>query len=303
MRHEEREGTEYDTDQSQQWPHPAGTPEADREDARMSMTVMRLLVLVSLSLTSLGGPGSLGLAFGAGVLSTLNPCGFALLPAYISYMIEQQVVASSNRQPSSWQHLLRGGLLGLPLAAGFLLVFLVAGVVLALGGRLLVHLFPWLAIAVGIGLMLLGGWTLFTGRTLEVPGLGAMATTRAKMQPDKDTTGAALQQTPFTALRASWFFGIGYGLSSLGCSLPVFLLVVGTAITTSGVGAAGLVLASYATGMAVVLLSVTLAATTAGNLLRAVVFPLLRWVQPVAALLLLAAGGYIVFYQVHAGLW
>lgn len=45
------------------------------------------------------------------------------------------------------------------------------------------------------------------------------------------------------------------------------------------------------------------AATTLGDVLRATIFPLLRWVQVVSALLLIAAGGYIVFYQIRAGLW
>jgi cytochrome c-type biogenesis protein len=104
-------------------------------------------------------------------------------------------------------------------------------------------------------------------------------------------------------LRAAWIFGLGYGLSSLGCALPIFLLVVGTAITAGGVGVALLVLASYAAGMAVVLLAVAMAATTVGDLLRLGVFPLLRWVQPVAALLEVAAGSYIIVYQVRGGLW
>lgn len=116
-------------------------------------------IFVWLHFSGVTGPGgvSLMLAFGAGVLSTLNPCGFALLPAFVSYTLKQQVNAASARQSSSWENLLRGGLLGLPLTAGFLLVFLVAGFVLALGGRLLVHLFPWLAILVGAGLVFLGG--------------------------------------------------------------------------------------------------------------------------------------------------
>ncbi len=202
---------------------------------------------------------SLSLAFGAGVLSTLNPCGFALLPAFISYTVKQQVSVASERGPENWRSLLRGGLLGLPLTAGFLLIFLVAGGVLALGGRLLVHLFPWLALG------------------------------QAEASPH--------------VMRAAWIFGLGYGLSSLGCTLPVFLLVVGTTITAGGVADAGLVLASYAAGMALVLFMVALAATTLGDVLRSTIFPLLRWVQPVAALLLMGAGGYIVFYQLHAGLW
>jgi cytochrome c-type biogenesis protein len=262
-------------------------------------------VLTWLALAGVSGPAGvqLSLAFGAGVLSTLNPCGFALLPAYVSYTVEQQVQAAADRQPSSWRHLLRGGLLGLPLAAGFLLVFLLAGGVLALGGRLLVHLFPWLALLVGAGLVLLGGWSLLTGRALEIPGLGAATTKLGISQSGRQAASETHAAPPSRAWRAAWVFGLGYGLSSLGCTLPVFLLVVGTASAASGVGGAGLVLASYAAGMALVLLAVALAATQVGDLLRATVFPLLRWVQPLAALLLIAAGGYIVFYQVRAGLW
>jgi len=245
----------------------------------------------------------LALAFGAGVLSTLNPCGFALLPAFVSYTVERQVSATSEKPPSGWQHLLRGGLLGLPLAAGFLLVFLVAGGVLALGGRLLVHLFPWLALLVGTGLVLFGGWTLFTGRAPEIPGLGAVAAKLGRSRTGGDAASEALVQAPPRALRAAWLFGVGYGLSSLGCTLPVFLLVVGTVITAGGVGSAALVLFSYAVGITLVLLAVALAATELSDLLRSAVFPLLRWVLPVASLFVIAAGLYIVVYQLRAGLW
>jgi cytochrome c-type biogenesis protein len=250
---------------------------------------------------------SLSVAFGAGVLSTLNPCGFALLPAYVSYTVKQHVSAAPGCRPSSWSQLLRGGLLGLALAAGFVLVFLVATGVLALGGRLLVQLFPWLALMVGAGLVFLGGWSLLTRRELtflwipKLPRRGAPAAKVSHVQPG----GRRAPEGPETAvtLRAAWIFGLGYGLSSLGCALPIFLLVVGTAITAGGVGVALLVLASYAAGMAVVLLTVAMAATTVGDLLRLGVVPLLRWVQPVAALLLIAAGSYIVVYQVRGGLW
>lgn len=267
----------------------------------MSLVMLNMLGFVSRA--DMVGPASasLALAFGAGVLSTLNPCGFALLPAYVSYTVKQRTDTATDGPTdgpqTSWHRILRGGLLGLPLAAGCLLIFLVAGGVLALGGRLLVHLFPWLAIIVGTGLVLLGGWTLLTGGALEMPWLGAVMT---KLSPSRNVGQEPAQQH---TLRAAWLFGVGYGLSSLGCTLPVFLLVVGTAITTSGVSGAALVLASYAAGMALVLLIVSVAAATVGDLLRSTIFPLLRWVQPVAALFLIAAGGYIVFYQVHAGLW
>ena len=270
----------------------------------MSLSLLVIGVLADHIRVGLSGPVGvpLTLAFGAGVLSTLNPCGFARLPAYVSYAVEQQVSAASEMPPSGWQHLLRGGLLGLPLAAGFLLVFLVAGGALALGGRLLVHLFPWLAILVGTGLVLLGGWTLFTGRAPEIAGLGAVAAKLGTSRPGGDAASETLVQAP-RALRAAWIFGVGYGLSSLGCTLPVFLLVVGTTITAGGVGSAALVLASYAAGMTLVLLAVALAATELSDLLRSAVFPRLGWVLPLSSLFLIAAGLYIVVYQLRAGLW
>src|SRR5262249_4624726 len=148
-------------------------------------------------------------------------------------------------QAASWGRMLHGGLLGLPLTAGFLLVFLVAGGMLALGGRALTHLFPWLAILVGIGLVALRGWTLLTGRTVELPGLGRLATTRSTLTrrlrgrrhratgpvgagaPVAAMESVAITET--TAQRpvqgevaAAWAFGLGFGLSSLGCTLPIF---------------------------------------------------------------------------------
>ena len=248
-----------------------------------------------------GPPGvRLALAFGAGVLTPFNPCGFALLPAYVSYTLGQN---AADDEQADWRPLLRGGLLGLPLAGGFLLVFLVAGGVLALGGHVLVHVFPWLALLVGIGLVLLGGWTLFGGRTQAMPGLGAVA---AKLGTTRSGTSETAERSPrafFSRAHAAWLFGLGYGLSSLGCSLPIFLLIIGTAITASGAGSALLVLVAYAAGMTLVLLPVAMTATTLDDLFRHFVFPRLGWIQPVAAALVIAAGVYIVFSELRAGLW
>jgi hypothetical protein len=55
--------------------------------------------------------------------------------------------------------------------------------------------------------------------------------------------------------------------------------------------------------MTLVLLAVTLAATELSDLLRSAIFPLLRWMLPLSSLLLIAAGLYIVVYQLRAGLW
>jgi len=55
--------------------------------------------------------------------------------------------------------------------------------------------------------------------------------------------------------------------------------------------------------MTLVLLPVAMTATTLDDLFRHFVFPRLRWVQPLAAALVIATGVYIVFSELRAGLW
>ncbi|RAQ94066.1 cytochrome c biogenesis CcdA family protein [Thermogemmatispora tikiterensis] len=240
---------------------------------------------------------ALSLAFGAGLLSPLNPCGFALLPALVASLVSRQAVQSSRRGASAMmQAVLQGGLLGLPLTAGYLVSFLLAGMGLALGGRLLLRLFPWLALLVGAVLMLLGSWSLLSGRALELPGLGRLAT-HLTLHSTSDRSGRR------GVLRVAWFFGLGYGLASLGCAFPIFLLMVGAALTRGSLAEAALVLASYAAGMALLLGGVTLTATVLGDVVRTLLRPLSRWLPPISALLLIGVGLWIIWYWLRAGLW
>jgi cytochrome c biogenesis protein CcdA len=278
------------------------------------MMAQSAAILATISLGA--SPFPLLLALSAGILTTLNPCGFVLLPAYVAYVLhgpgERHAVTASS---TGW-HVLRSGLLGVPLTAGFLLIFLVAGGVLTLGGHLVVGLFPWLALLVGAGLIGLGGLSLFTRRMVELSHLGRLTTWLAHRRrhgiptsqlcqregADYIATEAAPAILFPSQLVAAWGFGLGYGMSSLGCALPVFLLVVANASTTTDLRAVLAILAAYSLGIALVMLAVALAAAAFYDLLRTAIFPLLRWVQPLSAILIIAAGVYIVVYQIRAGL-
>ena len=86
----------------------------------------------------------LGYAFLAGVLALLNPCGFAMLPAYIGYQLGQ-----GQEAPSPILALGRGTLLGLVATLGFVLIFGVIGGVIALGGRFVIKVMPYAGLGVG----------------------------------------------------------------------------------------------------------------------------------------------------------
>jgi cytochrome c-type biogenesis protein len=55
-------------------------------------------------------------------------------------------------------------------------------------------------------------------------------------------------------------YGVGYGLASLGCTLPVFLVVIGASLATNGPLAALGVFGAYALGMALVLMALSIGA-------------------------------------------
>src|SRR5262249_48883908 len=86
---------------------------------------------------------------------------------------------------------------------------------------------------------------------------------------------------------AMFLFGVGYGAASLGCTLPIFLALVGASL-----GAAKLaIFAAYAAGMMLVLtaLAVTVAFTREG--LTRFLRRLLPHISRLAGLLLVASGG------------
>lgn len=129
---------------------------------------------------------------------------------------------------------------------------------------------------IGGGLVLLGLW-LFAGRHLvvRVPQIEAPRESRS--------------------IRAMALYGVAYAVASLGCTLPVFLVVVGTSLT-AGAGRA-LVFVAYALGMGAVLMTVALGAVLFQGAISRYLRTVIPYVQQVGALLLVVAGIYMVATQ------
>jgi cytochrome c-type biogenesis protein len=73
---------------------------------------------------------SFAIAFIGGGLATLNPCGFPMLPAFLSFYAG----ADETRLPPAQSRVAQGLLAGLLVTAGFLGVFAVIGLLLSLPG-------------------------------------------------------------------------------------------------------------------------------------------------------------------------
>jgi cytochrome c biogenesis protein CcdA len=94
---------------------------------------------------------------------------------------------------------------------------------------------------------------------------------------------------------------MAYGVCSLSCTLPIFLVVVGSALVTRGFAASFGQFVSYSLGMGSVLLAVTLGAAFFKDAVAQSMKRLLPYVHTVSALFLVGAGLYVAFYWTRYG--
>lgn len=226
----------------------------------------------------------LGYAFGAGMVSTVNPCGFAMLPAYLGLYLGKD--DEGFVQSSVVRRLAQALVVGAAVSAGFVALFGVAGLVIAAGGRFVVRAFPWIGLGIGVLLAALGLW-LITGRPVYI---GLTERLAARMR----TPGQR-------GIRGFFAFGLGYGTASLSCTLPIFLTVVGSALAVQGFLSAAVQFVSYALGMGLVILLLTVGLALFKGAAVGLVRKTLPYFQTLSAGLLLLAGVYIVYYWLTVG--
>lgn len=222
----------------------------------------------------------LALAFGAGLVATLNPCGFAMLPAYLSYFMGSGLSAAESDQPRS-ESLRRALVVGGVMSVAFIAVFGVAGLAITLGFRAVIDWIPWLALVVGVGIGALG-IAMLLGYELTV---GLPKSKRASTD---------------SGLRSVFAFGVSYGVASLSCTLPVFLSVVATQLTTSSFAGGVATFVAYGIGMSMMLLTVTIVMALGRQTIVARLRRSIRYVNRIAGGILVLAGAYIVWFWTTA---
>ncbi len=215
--------------------------------------------------------GAFALAFGAGLLAAVNPCGFALLPAYVSLLVLGQ--ESGDRSP-----LRRALVLTVAMALGFSAVFAVFGLAISPVAASTQQYLPWFTVVFGVVLVVVGGW-LLSGRSISLPRWG-----RSTGRP---VTGS---------FRSMAGFGAAYAVASLSCTIAPFLAVVIAAFRTESVWAGVGLFLTYAAGMACVvgLLAVAVALAEQGVVTR--MRAVARWTPMVGGTVLALAGGYVAYY-------
>ena len=193
-----------------------------------------------------------------------------MLPAFLSFYLG----ADERRLPRAASRVLQGLLVGALVTVGFLGFFALVGLPVSYGVGAVARAVPWAGLATG-GALVIGGLLTLLGRHLRLA-------VPLRVQPRRERR-----------LGAMLLFGIGYGAASVGCTLPLFLTLVGASL--SGGGKITTFLA-YGAGMAVVLMALSVLVALAREGAARAVRPLLPYMNRIAGLLLLASGGYLAYY-------
>jgi cytochrome c-type biogenesis protein len=218
------------------------------------------------------GDARIAVAFTAGMLATVNPCALPMLPAYLGWFI----TGDDDRQPAG-AAVARAVVVALSVAAGFVVVFGVLGLLATAAQAQVEEITPWITPVVGLALAALGV-ALVAGRTLKVP------------LPRLDRSGNGSR-----GVAAMVVYGASYAVVSVSCALPVFIIQVSTTFGQSW-GAGLTNLGGFAVGFALVLVALSVSVALARGSLATVARKASAHVSRVSGVLLVLTGLYLVWY-------
>lgn len=216
--------------------------------------------------------GVLAFAFAAGIFAAVNPCGFAMLPAYLSYFLGIEGGDADSRATVR-----RALLVALAVSLGFTAVFATLGILIqGFSIELRDHL-PWVSIGIGVVLFALGvAMLLGFEPVLSLPKLERGGRDRG--------------------LVSMFLFGVSYAIASVGCTIGLFLSAVVVTFTRDSTFDGVLAFLAYAGGMALVLVTLTVSLALAKRSIVGRMRSLLPWIQRIAGGLLVIAGAYTAYF-------
>jgi cytochrome c biogenesis protein CcdA len=215
--------------------------------------------------------GHFSYAFSLGLVAAVNPCGFPMLPAYLSYFLGLE----GEDDPDTG--VLRALAVGLTVTAGFVAVFAVIGYAIENVTTEVRDVLPYATIVIGAGLVALAVAMLRGYQpTLRLP----------KVQ----------KGTGSRELGSMFLFGVSYAVASLSCTIATFLALTSTTFRNENVLSGVAVFVVYALGMGSLVVFLTIATALAKSSVARGLRRMLPFVHRVSAVLVLLSGLYVAYY-------
>ena len=170
--------------------------------------------------SNIGNVLPFGFAFVAGMVAAVNPCGFVMLPAYLTiYLRDNSDVEDDAGLAGTAKRGVKAVYVSLAMGMGFVALFGSAGLVVSASQELVKDALPWIGLSMGILMGFLGAYILLGGKIYA--GLGQRMAGR-------------VGDPRVSSLGGYFLFGVSYALASLSCTLPIFLSVVTSSFGREG---------------------------------------------------------------------
>ncbi|EHB47011.1 cytochrome c biogenesis protein transmembrane region [Mycolicibacterium rhodesiae JS60] len=216
----------------------------------------------------------IGLAFGAGLVAVLNPCGFAMLPVYMTLVVRGDATGELGA-------LRRAFVATIEMVLGFMTVFGAFGLLTVSAASAVQQYLPYVTVVIGIVLVGLGIWSL-AGRHL--PGLNPVQSGR---------------WAPTVRGGSMFGYGIGYAIASLSCTIGPFLAVTAASFRSGLIVDGLLTYLVYAAGMSLIVGVLAIAAAFANPVGMYRMRRILPYTNRVGGALVLVVGLYVAYYGVY----
>ncbi|MHA2278519.1 MAG: cytochrome c biogenesis CcdA family protein [Candidatus Kariarchaeaceae archaeon] len=203
----------------------------------------------------------LALVLGAGFVTLLTPCGYVLLPAYISYYLGGKI---------TFKGALRGALTSV---LGIFVVFTAVGLTVSFTSYLIQSIIPYLTLIAGIIIVILGISKAFE---INLPLIGM-------------SVGQRIKATGF------FTYGLVYAFTASGCTFPIFFSVILYASLTPGLGAL-ITMIIYSVGVAIPLIITAILASKINDLVLTRLTNYLPMLHKGTGIVLIITGVYLIYY-------
>jgi cytochrome c-type biogenesis protein len=214
----------------------------------------------------------MSLSFLRGMVATVNPCGFILLPTYLMYFLGMQ-----GQMPGTQRATVRRALLvSAALSAGFMSVFIAVGLITYNFTTWINQNAKYATVVIGLALIVLG-LAMLRGYKLPIS------------TPRIDAGGRT------QGVGSMFVFGIAYAVASIGCTIGLFLPTL-FAVRNEGITSSIARVAAYGAGMALLVTALTVALAVANTGLLRVLRGGMQHVETIAAVFVVLSGVYLVYY-------
>lgn len=208
-------------------------------------------------------PSNLTFAFVAGASAFLSPCGYPMLPGYISYYMGTELSS------------IKALYTGVTCTLGLITTFSIIGAVASILGNIINPYIPLLELLAGVTTVLFGVSMLFD---INIPFTPALKAPKRK------------------GFIGIYLYGIIYSLATLGCSAPIFFATLFWAIAQSGPINGLITFLVYSLGMGVPLITTTILVSLVKKKIIKRLTKLTAKIQKFSGIILVFIGVYLIYY-------